>query len=93
MATFRTGGELTPGAHLYFCDRYRRLAGWHRARGHWSRARQLAAMADRHDDAAGGDDPPHAAAMAIPGRRRFTRTEAIGHPRSVRPSGRPRHSA
>jgi hypothetical protein len=92
MATFRTDGELTPDAHLYFHDRYRRLSEWHRARGHWHRARQLAMTADEHYEAAGGDDPPFAAAMAMPRPRRYTRVEAVGRP-TVLGFRRPRNSA
>ena len=84
MATFRTDGELTSDAHLYFHDRYRRLAEWHRARGYVNRARQLAATADAHYQAAGGDEPPFAAAMAMPRPRRYTRVEAVGRPTVIR---------
>ena len=50
--------ELTPGAHLYFFDRYHRLAALHRARGRAERARQLEAKADLHNRLAGGDEGP-----------------------------------
>ena len=70
--------DLTPEAHLYFSDRYRRLAAFHRARGHDARARRLQAKADEHDRLGGGDDPPYAAAMAMPRPRRWLATDAIG---------------
>jgi hypothetical protein len=82
FARIRTGGDLTPDAHLYFFDRYFRLAEWHRVRGRVSRARRLAAIADEHYRA-GGDHPPRAAGMALPGRLSFTRTNAVSRSRSV----------
>ena len=33
VASVGRDAELTPGAHLYFFDRYRRLAQYHRVRG------------------------------------------------------------
>jgi len=71
--------ELTPDAHLFFADRYRRLAESHGARGHLAKAERLRAKADHHLQAAGGSDgPPYAAAMAMPRPARFIRTNAVG---------------
>jgi hypothetical protein len=73
--------ELTPAAHLYFFDRYRRLAEWHRAHGRIEKAARLQAKADDHYRAGGGDGPPYAAAMAMPRPRRFVQVDAIGQER------------
>ena len=74
--------ELTPEARIYFFDRYRRLAEWHRARGRMAKARHLEAKADEHYRAGGGvDGPPYAAAMAMPRPRRFVRTDAMSRHR------------
>jgi hypothetical protein len=81
-ASWGRDGELTPEAHIYFFDRYHRLAEWHRARGRFAKARRLQAKADEHYRAGGGvDGPPYAAAMAMPRPRRFLRTEAVSHHR------------
>jgi hypothetical protein len=72
---------LTPEAHRFFSDRYRRLAHQHRARGHTAKANRLDHKADEHDRAGGGNGPPYAAAMALPRPRRFVRTDAISHVR------------
>jgi hypothetical protein len=78
--------ELTPDAHAYFADRYRRLAESHRRRGRLEKAARLEAKAEDHLHAAGGSDgPPYAAAMAMPRAARFIRTNAVG----TRPSGPP----
>ena len=78
IASVRTSGELTPDAHLYFFDRYRRLAAWHRARNRPARATQLDAAAEEHYRCAGGDGPPYAAAMAMPRPSRYIQTNAVG---------------
>lgn len=78
LASVGRDAELTPDAHLYFFDRYSRLASHHRARGRIARARRLGAKADEHYRAAGGTDgPPYAAAMAMPRPSRFIRTNAV----------------
>ena len=72
-------GELTPEAHLYFFDRYQRLAECHRRRGDVKRTRRFQAKAEEHRQMAGGTDgPPYAAAMAMPRPGRFTRVNAVG---------------
>lgn len=78
LARVGRDAELTPEAHIYFFDRYRRLAECHRRRGRSARARKLQAKADEHYRAGGGDGPPYAAAMAMPRPGRFIRTNAVG---------------
>jgi hypothetical protein len=75
VASVGREGDLTPEAHLYFCDRYRRLAQCHRIRGRIQAARRAEAKADEH---CGSDGPPYAAAMAMPRPRRFVVTNAVG---------------
>jgi hypothetical protein len=63
---FGRGGELLD-SHLFFFDRYSDLADYHSARGRTAKAERLAAIAEAHYQAApGDDDPPEAAAMAMP---------------------------
>jgi len=50
--------QLTSEAHLFFSDRYRRLAQFHRMRGRLAKASRLQTKADEHYRAAGGDGPP-----------------------------------
>ena len=70
-------GELTPDAHLFFADRYERLAEFHRAGGRRARAARLHARAEAHRHSSGGG-PPYAAAMALPRPARFIHTNAVG---------------
>jgi hypothetical protein len=70
--------ELTSEAHIFFFDRYRRLAEYHRGRGHAARARRLQAKADEHYRLGGGDGPPYAAAMGMPRPRHWVATDAVG---------------
>ena len=78
--------ELTPEAHVYFFDRYRRLAAHHRARGRVARASRFEAKAEEHYRAGGGgDEPPYAAAMAMPRPGRFVTTNAVSRTRVDRP--------
>ena len=78
VASVGRESELTSEAHLYFWDRYRRLADYHRKRGHEAKARQLQAKADEHHRLCDGDGPPYAAAMAMPRPRRWLALDAIG---------------
>ncbi|HEX2458131.1 MAG TPA: hypothetical protein VHI99_30830 [Vicinamibacterales bacterium] len=74
--------DLKPEAHVYFFDRYSRLAEYHRARGRLAKARRFQLKADEHYRASGGfDGPPYAAAMGMRPSR-FTRTNAVS-PRDV----------
>jgi len=69
--------ELKPEAHVYFFDRYSRLAVYHRARGRLDKARRFQVKADEHYRASGGfDGPPYAAAMGMRPSR-FIRTNAV----------------
>jgi hypothetical protein len=82
IASVGRDAALTPEAHIYFFDRYRRLAQYHRARGHVAKARRFQARADEHYRAGGGGDgPPYAAAMAMPRPSRFIRTDAVSRSR------------
>jgi hypothetical protein len=81
FASFGREGELTREAHLYFFDRYSRLAEHHRQRGRVAKAKRLDTKAEAHrvDDFDG--QPPFAAAMGMPRPRPFLYTEAVGkHP-------------
>lgn len=69
--------ELTSDAHIYFFDRYQRLADYHRLRGHNARARRLQAKADEHCELGGGEGPPYAAAMGMPRPRYWLATDAV----------------
>lgn len=73
--------DLTPEAHIYFFDRYHRLAEYHRAHGRRARAKRLEAKANEHYQAGGGDGPPYAAAMAMPRPRRFVQVDAVSRNR------------
>jgi hypothetical protein len=77
VASVGRDADLTPEAHVYFFDRYRRLAQYHRMHGRLGRAKRLQAKADDHYQRGGGDGPPYAAAMAMPRPRRFIQTEAV----------------
>ena len=70
-------GELLD-SHLFFFDRYSDLADYHRQQGRIAKADRLAVVAEAYFRAAPGDDePPAAAAMAMPAPRPFTSTNAV----------------
>ena len=77
LASVGRDAELTRDAHLYFADRYSRLAQVYRARGRASRTGELERKAREHLDAAGFDGPPYAAAMALRRPRRLVTTDAV----------------
>ena len=77
VATVGRDADLTRDAHLYFADRYARLAQVHRAQGRAGRSRELERKAREHLDAAGLNGPPYASAMAMPRPRRFVMTDAV----------------
>jgi hypothetical protein len=80
IATWGRDAELTEEAHLYFFDRYRQLAEYHRAHGRPERAQRLEAKAAMHHRRGGLDDPAPAAAMAMPRPARWVKTTAVsGH--------------
>jgi hypothetical protein len=59
-------GELLD-SHLFFFDRYSDLADFYRQKGRTAKADRLTALAELHFQAApDDDDPPQAAAMAMP---------------------------
>ncbi len=78
IASVGRDADLTPQAHIYFFDRYRRLAEYHRARRHAAKVEKFERIAEEHYRAGGGDGPPFAAAMAMPRPRRLVRTDAVG---------------
>jgi hypothetical protein len=70
-------GELLD-SHLFFFDRYSDLADYHGARGRTATADRFAAIAEAHYRVAPGDDePPEAAAMAMPVPRPPVNTNAV----------------
>lgn len=79
FASFGRDVELTPETHIYFFDRYRRLATHHRTHGRADKARRLDAKAKEHYRPGGGDEPPYAAAMAMPRPRQWVVTNAVSH--------------
>ena len=81
VASVGRDAELTPDVHIYFFDRYRRLAQYHRAHGRLEKARRLQAKADDHYRAGGGEGPPYAAAMAMPRLTQIVRTDAVSRSR------------
>jgi hypothetical protein len=84
-------GELLD-SHLFFFDRYSDLADYHRQRGGIAKADRLAAIAEAYFQAAPGDDePPKAAAMAMPAPRPWTRTNAVSATPAKRPSSERSH--
>jgi hypothetical protein len=77
VGLFGRGGELLD-SHLFFFDRYSDLADYHSARGRTAKAERFAAIAEAHYQAApGDDDPPEAAAMAMPVPRPPIDTNAV----------------
>ena len=81
-------GELLD-SHLFFFDRYSALADYHQRRGHVLKAERLAAIAEGHYLAAGGNDEPPAAAMAMPVPRPPAKTRAVSTTRLTNPSKPP----
>ena len=84
-ASWGRDAELTPEAHLYFFDCYRRLAVHHRARGQLAKAKRLQAKAAEHYIPGSDDGPPYAAAMAMARPRQFIRTNAVSKNRVIGP--------
>ena len=77
-------GELLD-SHLFFFDRYSDLADYHRSKGRTAKAARLAAIAEAHYQAAPDDEPPEAAAMAMPVPRPPVNTNAVGTTRINKP--------
>ena len=76
LARVGRDADLTPDSHLYFFDRYSRLAVCHRRLGHTARVRRLQDKADVHYRLGGGTGPPYAAAMAMPRPARWLMVDA-----------------
>src|SRR5947207_15803354 len=76
VVTVGREADLTREAHLFFFDRYHRLARFHKRRGHQAAYTRLQAKAEAHYRASGGSEPPYAA-MAMPRPRRLMVSDAI----------------
>ena len=86
-------GELLD-SHLFFFDRYSDLVDYHRQRGRIAKADRLAAIAEAYFQAAPGDDePPKAAATAMPVPRPMTSTNAVSTTPVKKPSSERSHLA
>jgi hypothetical protein len=72
-------------SHLFFFDRYSDLADYHRLKGRLAKAERLAAIAEAHYQAAPDDEPPEAAAMAMPVPRPPVNTNAVSTTRMTKP--------
>ena len=81
-------GELLD-SHLFFFDRYSELADYHRQHGRIARADRLAAIAAAHFRAAPDDEPPRAAAMAMPVPRPRTKIDVVSTTRVMKLPGKP----
>ena len=78
------GGILD--SHLFFYDRYSALAEYHRMKRRAAKADGLAAIAEAYYQAAPDDDePPEAAAMAMPVPRPRVNTNAVSTMRVTKP--------
>jgi hypothetical protein len=83
---FGRNGELLD-SHLFFFDRYSELADYHKRKGGMAKAERFAAIAEAHYRAAPDDDePPEAAATAMPVPRPPTSTNAVSTTRVKAPS-------
>jgi len=78
-------GELLD-SHLFFFDRYSDLADYHRRQGRTAKADRLAALAEAYFQAAPDDEPPEAAAMAMPAPRPPMNTNAVSTTPMRKPS-------
>jgi hypothetical protein len=79
-------GELLD-SHLFFFDRYSELAEYHRLKGRPAKAERLAAIAEAYYQAAPDDDePPEAAAIAMPVPLAPVITNAVSTTRATRAS-------
>ena|SRR2546427_679203 len=88
---FGQNGELLD-SHLFFFDRYSDLADGHRRLGRIAKADRLTSIAEAHFQAAPDDDePPEAAAMAMPVPRPMTSTNAVSTKRVTKPASERSH--
>lgn len=75
-----------PEVHYFLFDRYFRLSELQRDRGSTRRADRLRRLAEWHLERSGADEPPPAAAMALPLPPRPTLTWAVaGRPEPPEP--------
>jgi hypothetical protein len=82
VATVGGDAELSRDGHIFFFDRYQRLAQFHKRRGHDAASRRLQAKAEAHYRASGGTEPPFAAAMAMPRTRHRISVDAVAKRRT-----------
>jgi hypothetical protein len=66
FASAGRGGEPKRDVHLFLADRYGRLSDHYAERGAAAKANRLFLKSQWHYRAAGPDEPPQAAAMAMP---------------------------
>jgi hypothetical protein len=86
---FGRNGELLD-SHLFYFDRYQALADYHRMKGRIAKADSLDSLADAHYRAAPDDDePPEAAAIAMPVPQPALNTSAVSTLRTSRSGERP----
>jgi hypothetical protein len=85
---FGQNGELLD-SHLFFFDRYSELADDARRKGWIEVADRLTAIAESHFQAAPDDEPPEAAAMAMPVPQPPLKTNAVSATRMTKPSVKP----
>jgi len=85
---FGQNGELLD-SHLFFFDRYSELADHARRSGQNEMADRLTAIAEAHFQAAPDDEPPEAAAMAMPVPRPPLKTNAVSATQMTKPSVKP----
>ena len=77
IAQHARGGELLPEVHLFFADRYGRLARCYSRRGNTRKARLYDDLAAFHWNASGPNQPEaNAAVMPVPARPSLTRAVA-----------------
>jgi hypothetical protein len=82
---FGQNGELLD-SHLFFFDRYTELADRAKRNGRIEMAARLTAIAATHFQAAPDDEPPDAAAMAMPVPQPPVKTNAVSATRVTKPT-------
>jgi hypothetical protein len=85
---FGQNGELLD-AHLFFFDRYSSLADCARRTGRIETAERLTAIAEAHFQAAPDDEPPDAAAIAMPVPQPPLKTNAVSATQMTKPNVKP----
>jgi hypothetical protein len=84
---FGQNGQLLD-SHLFFFDRYSELADHAERNGRIEMAARLTAIAEAHFQAAPDDEPPDAAAMAMPVPQPPVKTNAVSTTRVTKPTVR-----